>query len=127
MREILLRGKRPDNGEWIFGYYVEAETLDRSGTEYFIIEKSADGSTCKVQPETVGQYTGFTDENGKKIFEGDVVYCYGGECCFGRHEFEKTLIVKELNDYDTLLILCESECKIRGNIYDNPELLKGAD
>ena len=78
MREILFRGKRVDNGEWTYGYYCPkpyshfpceatifpSETIDR------------DWHGERVGPSTVGQFTGLTDCNGVKIFEGDILACH---------------------------------------------------
>ena len=69
MREILFRGKRADNGEWVEG------TLYQIGKEQnpFIMLVNRCAESHEVDPATVGQYTGLTDKNGTKIFEGDIV------------------------------------------------------
>ena len=74
MRDILFRGKRVDNGEWVYGQYaylLNARTKDGEPIKHMIVDGTHFGQT--VDSSTVGQYTGLTDKNGVKIFEGDIV------------------------------------------------------
>ncbi len=79
MRDILFRGKRKDNGEWVEGSLLyriilspTPEISDES-TIYLIVEQTFDGCEYDVVPESIGQFTGIFDINGHKIFEGDAV------------------------------------------------------
>lgn len=132
MREILFRGKDLSGvltRSWIFG------SLDTTENEYTImIYADRFGNKCRifVDPKTVGQYTGLTDKNGKKIFEGDIL-----RRAYHPHEdvaiewSDGSFRFREVNkpkDYGYSCVCCiqnaVSRLKIIGNIYDNPELLE---
>ena len=120
MREILFRGK-DIKGNWHIGL------LAHIGNAWYISNKAGVSTAFEVIPETVGQYTGLTDKNGKKIFEGDIVREYGGEFAQGFYEIDRKLIVEIPNTLANLILGSDCGCKyeIIGNIHDNRELLKG--
>ena len=126
MHEVLFRGKEVDDGKWIEGFYSAEEYNPYSGEVEHIPRIQIIGKCVSlgVIPETVGQYTGLTDKNGVRIFEGDIVD-YISSDVIGNPK-TGTIIVEDMTDYDTMIYLNHSdELQIIGNIHDNPELLKG--
>ena len=124
MREILFRGKRIDNGAWeTGGITAYKQTIRKSG--YEIIDK-ASGVHIPVIPETVGQYTGLKDKNGKMIFEGDIVVNKCGRETFLCAWFDKwcRFILKTSPDRQGWINDFPESIEVIGNIQDNPELLK---
>lgn len=130
MREILFKGKRVDNGEWAYGSYVHIVQYKES-TDYIADEEP---DQYVVIPETVGQYTGLTDKNGKKIFEGDILEGdledsldpgakWRSEVIWGKFGWNCKGNKRSLpmDGYDIL------EGEVVGNIHDNPELLEVAE
>ena len=125
MREVLFRGKRSDNGKWVKGYlYITHIGAHEIGS--YDAEINIERFTFDVIPETVGQYTGLTDKNGVRIFEGDIVD-YISSDVIGNPK-TGTIIVEDMTDYDTMIYLNHSEeLQIIGNIHDNPDILKGGE
>ena len=133
MREILFRGKRKDNGKWVYGNYA---VTDNNGKQHFIFQNKA--FEFEVIPETVGQYTGITDDNEKKIFEGDILNVinpdYDDYDYITKVYFECNTLCVDVGgqDYDYTSIGFAVEIwddkrdrvEVIGNIHDNPELLE---
>jgi len=137
MREILFRGKRKDNGEWVEGNLFIPDLPNKPtqicmGTNVVRI-------TFDVDPETVGQFTGLTDKNGTNIFEGDVVKNHLGikqlvifengcfffiepiDYIYGERQGENFYACdKKYKDFE----MCITEDEVIGNIHDNPEWVR---
>ena len=107
MREIKFRGKRLDNGEWLYGSLVILNG------RYFIFD---DANRHEVDPTTVGEFTGLKDKNGKEIYEGDVIRS-------PLSEDRKELCYLRL-DQDWIYKFGK---EVISNIHDNPEFLKGGE
>lgn len=134
MREILFKAKTC-NGKWVQGL------LTHKDNKWYISNKEGIPFAFEVIPETIGQYTGLKDKNGKEIYEGDIVK-------FDEYKYEKLVqsIISEIKWCEELcslsLVVSEQqgtrgtlshlldynkEVKVIGNIFDNPELLENAD
>lgn len=137
MREILFRGKRIDNKEWVYGSFV-----NHTSSESMIIDEPYQTNSNElfaivfwpVDPKTVGQYVDLVDEHGVKLFEGDIIKTkddmdpiyvikWGGGWNYPAFDTSPYIDC----DCNGLSYLVNSGCdfEIIGNIYDNPELLEG--
>jgi uncharacterized phage protein (TIGR01671 family) len=131
MREILFRGKCTANGEWVYGDLLNV------GVDYDYAIRTyggrEHGQVNAVNEKTVGQYTGLTDKNGKKIFEGDILDCGDRVVYVKWHEicgtwdcdFVRYKGVRCSNGITP--VEWKYRAEIIGNIHDNPELLKGGE
>lgn len=150
MREILFRGKRMDNGEWVEGFYNHIPN-GRFGMDEHLIQtikgNGKIGMLYDVDPSTVGQYTGLKDNNGKEIFEGDIIKAGNGKQSsisvvkFGEY-YPKMFYamldifmpgVPHLNangfyavstKHEDMILFKTRYFEVIGNIHDNLELLK---
>lgn len=131
MRTIKFRGKRLDNKEWIHGYLADKGYINDIDT--------VDLSSIEVSQDTIGEYTGLDDKNGKEIYEGDIVKTplldpifgdvlsdafdnapisfHNGAFVVAYYEGRHKIYLQDLYD----------KVEVIGNIYDNPELLEGGD
>lgn len=148
MIDIKFRGKRADNGEWVYGYYCERQNNRGEIIESVIFEDAYEQifngrklicselkyECHRVIPETVGQYTGLKDKNGKEIYDGDIVI-YPDSNIFNHDEIVNRGYVdydeesmsyyftnRETVEMDEIDI--STDVEVIGNIYENSELLE---
>ena len=143
MREILFRGKRLDNGDWVEGYLCEhepplvgiiSEKDEPEASKWFIVRTGfADWNMprpvelVEVDPSTVGQYTGLKDKNGDRIFEWDIVQAHfrtNHSKQIFRVTFDDGMFIFN-NGYVKLPVRGIYRIKVIGNVHDNPEFMKG--
>ena len=125
----LYRAKRRDNGEWVEGYYAYMKQY------HYIMPNGSYDSWYEIYPETISQCTGFYDDDGKGIFEGDIVGfidCTSTESGYSEHYCRGQVVwdeetgsfqVTERLSAESYEVL-DRGCKDIGNIFDNPELLE---
>lgn len=149
MKDILFKAKRIDNGEWVEGYYVYHikrticafnDKVEPEDEQHVIMQDGfsdwnmpRDTVHYDINPDTLCQYTGLTDKNGKKIWENDIcdrnevfpeiVKYYKGDYVL---DYSYVSGKEEVTDYYNLgFYVCDRECiEVIGNIFDNPELLE---
>ena len=132
--EILFRGKRIDTGEWVYGFYGHKPNGNEV-EEHFIMEWCFNAASDSIYtyfrdvpviPETVGQYTGHDDKNGRRIFRGDVLVLYGDRFVILWDE-ERGGFLLDYCQFDEQYDFSEfwPTSEVIGNIHDDPELLDG--
>ena len=129
MREIKFRGKRTDNGKWVYGDYGRLSVRLKDGTEKICQYIGANLAFREVNPETVGQYTERKDNNEAEVYAEDIVKVQHGDYTFiiGRVSFEEgqwMVIESDGEKWDLYSVFFES-IEVVGNMFDNPELLEG--
>ena len=125
MREILFRGKT-EKGKWIYGGYAKCNNREYILPDIDLVGYEWVFKNIEVIPKTVGQFTGLTDKNGKKIFEGDIV-AYNTLYIDGK-EYQEIGYFECCENFVSFIIhgknITPFYCEVIGNKWDNPELLE---
>ena len=135
MREILFRGKCVVSGRWIEGNLLTSLVRPKeawiSESKTFFDGKLCSAGMLEIAPATVGQYTGLTDKNGVKIFEGDILLTTNPNCKIWYVDYKPTAFCANQSNVNYSCILDEFvsgfEAEVIGNIHENPELLSKED
>lgn len=144
MREILFKAKRLDNGEWVEGYYCKTTIGNdvRPSDVIFVpfkVSRNEEWGWMKVDPDTICQFTGLTDKNGRRIWENDIITIsaysyyepeddYTGIVFYS--EYYASWCLKDINHDCMILPICDclgsytTEINYIGNIFDNADLLE---
>lgn len=136
MREIKFRGKRIDTGEWVYGYYAYHKDYGKGRDTHRIYEVYAESDPeviftnyHEVAPDTVGQFTGLYDADGKEIYEGDIFQVKAYEPKYEVYFADGMFQYRQIGSLNRPMFLrrINIDSYIIGNIHDNPELLKGGE
>ena len=131
MMEILFRGKRATNGDWVYGDFVRGNERKSLRDSIFVYDSETQSfNDYEINPSTLGQYTGLTDKNGKRIFEGDIVktdkFSEPNKQYIIKYDLQFGAFIGQ-DRYNVYFVTFDGDSgdfEVIGNITDNPELLE---